>query len=87
MSNAKLDLPEPDKPVITTNSLRGITTSRFFKLWICAPFIRMFFLGSRLAISEDFMQFFLTDYKGKHFAHAIKTEFYTNGFYRHRSAL
>ena len=29
---AKVDLPDPDKPVITTNLFRGIVKSRFFKL-------------------------------------------------------
>jgi hypothetical protein len=30
-------LPEPDKPVITTNWLRGMSRSMFFRLWVRSP--------------------------------------------------
>src|SRR5689334_5727105 len=37
VSNARLDLPEPLRPVITTNLPRGIVTSMFFRLCSRAP--------------------------------------------------
>jgi len=47
MSKAKLDFPEPDNPVMTTNLFLGITTSIFFKLCNLAPLIMMFSFGLR----------------------------------------
>ena len=38
-SNAKLDFPEPDSPVITINLFLGISKSMFFRLCILAPLI------------------------------------------------
>src|SRR5690606_3454456 len=46
VSNAKLDFPEPDNPVITTNLLRGITTSICLRLCRYAPLMMIFFFGS-----------------------------------------
>src|SRR5206468_12529028 len=37
VSKARLDLPEPDRPVITTSRSRGISTSIFFRLCSRAP--------------------------------------------------
>src|SRR3990167_6853810 len=37
VSNASVDLPDPESPVMTTNFSRGILTSMFFKLWVFAP--------------------------------------------------
>src|SRR6185312_4167597 len=37
VSKASDDLPEPDRPVITTRLLRGISTSTFFRLCSRAP--------------------------------------------------
>src|SRR6185295_12373118 len=39
VSNARLDFPEPDSPVITTRLSRGISTDTFFRLWTRAPWI------------------------------------------------
>ena len=43
MSNANEDLPEPDKPVITTNLFLGNVTSMLFKLCSLAPKILILF--------------------------------------------
>src|SRR5699024_2448464 len=43
VSKANELFPEPDKPVITTNLSLGISTSRFFKLCVLAPFTIIFF--------------------------------------------
>src|SRR5580704_4102547 len=37
VSNASEDLPDPDRPVITTRLSRGISTSTFFRLCSRAP--------------------------------------------------
>src|SRR5689334_24890539 len=37
VSNARLDLPEPERPVTTVRLLRGISTEMFFRLWTRAP--------------------------------------------------
>src|SRR6266850_279567 len=37
VSNAREDLPEPDRPVITTSLSRGMSTSIFLRLWTRAP--------------------------------------------------
>ena len=54
VSNASVDLPEPDKPVITTSLFLGITTSMFFKLCNRAPLIIILCFGSILSISNVF---------------------------------
>ena len=43
VSKAKDDLPDPDKPVITTNFSFGISKETFFRLCSFAPFITIFF--------------------------------------------
>lgn len=50
MSKAKDDLPDPDKPVITTNWLRGIATSTFLRLCTRAPLMMMCVLGSQFSM-------------------------------------
>src|SRR5262245_21541778 len=37
VSNARLDLPDPESPVTTVRLLRGISTEMFFRLWTRAP--------------------------------------------------
>src|SRR5262249_27888026 len=37
VSNARLDLPEPDRPVTTTRRSRGISSEMFLRLWTRAP--------------------------------------------------
>src|SRR5262245_21082545 len=37
VSNARLDLPDPERPVTTTSLSRGISTEMFFRLWTRAP--------------------------------------------------
>ena len=44
-----LDLPEPDRPVITTSSPRGISTSMPFRLLTRAPFMIMLSSGFCIA--------------------------------------
>jgi len=41
VSKAKEDLPDPERPVKTTNWSRGISTERFLRLWTRAPCTRM----------------------------------------------
>jgi hypothetical protein len=41
VSNAKLDLPDPDNPVIVTSLFLGIATSIFLRLCSFAPLIRI----------------------------------------------
>src|SRR4029077_21248438 len=43
VSKARLDLPEPDRPVSTVNVSRGISTSMFLRLCSRAPRMEMFF--------------------------------------------
>src|SRR5262249_12193770 len=37
VSNARLDLPDPDKPVMTIRRSRGISSEMFLRLWTRAP--------------------------------------------------
>ena len=37
VSKARLDLPEPDKPVMTTSLSRGMSMSMFLRLWVHTP--------------------------------------------------
>src|SRR6185295_11413689 len=37
VSNARLDLPEPESPVTTISLSRGISSEMFFRLWTRAP--------------------------------------------------
>ena len=51
VSKAKEDLPEPDKPVMTTKAFRGMATLRCFRLLTCAFLIKIKSLGSRESMS------------------------------------
>src|SRR5580692_3260377 len=56
VSNASDDLPDPDRPVITTSLSRGISTSMFLRLCSRAPLITIFFIaaaGPRKASPQD----------------------------------
>src|SRR5713226_7624102 len=46
VSNARLDLPEPDKPVMTIIRSRGSSTEMFRRLWTRAPWTEMVVLGA-----------------------------------------
>src|SRR5215467_9136825 len=37
VSKARLDFPEPERPVTTTSLSRGISTEMFLRLWTRAP--------------------------------------------------
>src|SRR5436309_7550624 len=43
VSKARVDLPDPDKPVTTTSWSRGMSIERFLRLCSRAPRIRMYF--------------------------------------------
>ena len=47
---ARLDFPDPDKPVITTNLFLGMATFTFFRLCKAAPFIIIYSFGFKLSI-------------------------------------
>src|SRR5688572_30909518 len=44
VSNARLDLPDPESPVTTTRLSRGISTVMFLRLWTRAPCTATVFL-------------------------------------------
>src|SRR3954465_3250634 len=48
VSNARLDLPEPDRPVTTISLSRGISTETFLRLWTRAPCPAMVVRGAAL---------------------------------------
>src|SRR5215468_9437566 len=54
VSNARLDLPDPDSPVTTTSRSRGISTEMFLRLWTRAPctatVVRVAVLGAALPL-------------------------------------
>src|SRR5688572_4430151 len=45
VSKAREDLPEPERPVITTSLSRGISTSTFLRLCSRAPLTTILFIG------------------------------------------
>ena len=45
VSNAREDLPEPERPVITTSLSLGMVTSTFLRLCSLAPFITISLIG------------------------------------------
>src|SRR6185436_19254604 len=49
VSKARDDLPEPDRPVMTTSLSRGISTSTFLRLCSRAPLTTILFMGSERA--------------------------------------
>src|SRR4051812_45318019 len=52
VSNASVDFPLPDNPVITTSRSRGISTSMFLRLCSRAPRIRIDFCVIEQALAE-----------------------------------
>src|SRR6266545_7789453 len=46
VSNARLDLPEPESPVTTMRRSRGISSEMFFRLWTRAPCTAIVVRGS-----------------------------------------
>jgi hypothetical protein len=55
VSKASEDLPEPDKPVITTSRSRGRATSMPFKLCSRAPRTRISWTSGGASLFLDFM--------------------------------
>src|SRR4051794_29377380 len=55
VSNARLDLPEPERPVTTIRRSRGNSSERFLRLWTRAPWtamvVRAVGLGAVLALA------------------------------------
>src|SRR5687767_7877951 len=49
VSNARLDLPEPERPVITMSWSRGISSEMFFKLCTRAPLTAIVVRGAAFA--------------------------------------
>ena len=43
VTNASVDFPDPDGPVITTSLSLGISTSIFLRLWVFAPLTLIYF--------------------------------------------
>src|SRR5436190_19231544 len=62
VSNARLDLPEPDSPVTTTRRSRGISTEMFLRLWTRAPctamVVRAAAAGLRFAPDLELIRWF-----------------------------
>src|SRR5262245_29970941 len=50
VSNARLDLPEPESPVTTTSLSRGISSEMFLRLWTRAPCTAMVVRGDGFAL-------------------------------------
>src|SRR5260370_27434195 len=57
VSKARLDLPEPDRPVITTSLSRGISTDIFLRLCTRAPFTAMVVRATVLAVAMPVLEF------------------------------
>src|SRR5580692_4094900 len=51
VSNARLDLPEPDRPVTTISLSRGISTEMFFRLCTRAPCTAMVVRAAALLVA------------------------------------
>src|SRR5229473_4816036 len=51
VSKAKLDLPEPERPVTTTSLSRGISTDMFFRLCTRAPCTAMVVRAAALRVA------------------------------------
>src|SRR4029077_13239276 len=70
VSKARLDLPEPDSPVITMSLSRGISTEMFLRLWTRAPCTAMVVRAKvldefRLAFDLEAIRRFLKVKKGQ----------------------
>ena len=71
VSNARLDFPEPERPVITTNLLRGMVSEIFFRLCSRAPLIEITLslintLPSKADYQTSISKFYLNDIKDTH---------------------
>src|SRR5580700_2115046 len=53
VSNARLDLPDPERPVTTISRSRGNSTEMFFRLWTRAPCTAMVVRGAALPGIRD----------------------------------
>src|SRR5258708_27318865 len=51
VSKARLDLPDPDSPVITIMRSRGSSTETFLRLWTRAPCAEMVVLGALRSVA------------------------------------
>ena len=51
VSKANVDFPEPERPVMTVNLFRGISTCRFLRLCSLAP-LRMMELSIRIFLGK-----------------------------------
>src|SRR5271167_3776156 len=86
VSNARLDLPEPDSPVTTMSLSRGISTEMFLRLCTRAPCTAMVvraeaFDSFRLAVGLAAIRLFLEVEKGQllHFDIALPGELNRRG--------
>src|SRR3954452_11602317 len=52
VSKARLDLPEPESPVMTISLSRGISTLMFLRLWTRAPWTAMVVRAAALTTLE-----------------------------------
>src|SRR5207245_5357669 len=57
VSKARLDLPEPERPVTTTSLSRGISTEMFLRLCTRAPCTAMVVRAAALAVLEVILPF------------------------------
>src|SRR5437879_3074963 len=77
VSNARLDLPEPERPVTTTSLSRGISTEMFLRLWTRAPCTAMVVRAAALALGLAALELI------SEFSHMDEGEF----LYHHVAAL
>src|SRR5271165_4482858 len=85
VSNARLDLPEPDSPVTTMSLSRGISTEMFLRLCTRAPCTAMVVRAEaldwlRLAVDLEAIRLFLEVKEGQllHFDVALPCELHRN---------
>src|SRR5262245_48468623 len=55
VSNARLDLPEPDRPVTTIRRSRGISSDTSLRLWTRAPCTAMVVRAAAFGLPVRFM--------------------------------
>src|SRR5581483_345294 len=58
VSNARLDLPEPESPVTTMSRSRGISSETFLRLWTRAPCTATVVRGAAFGTRSLFFTFF-----------------------------
>ena len=56
VSKAREDLPQPERPVITTSSPRGMSSEIFFRLWVRAPLIEILSIYLQNFYTADFFR-------------------------------